>query len=112
MQNLASLVLDDKEAIEHSERHRRHGEEIESSDYLAVILQKDEPLLAGIPAPNHTTQISGHGSFHQGKAQLLQFGVNLGSAPVGIVLGQRPIKSLTSRVILDLPPRGRDRHRQ
>jgi hypothetical protein len=63
MQNLASLVLDDKETIQHSERHRRHGEEIEGSDYLAVILEKGEPLLAGIPAPNYTTQISGHGSF-------------------------------------------------
>ena len=88
MQNLASLVLDDEKAIQYSECHRRHREEIESSDYLAVIGEKGEPLLPGIPAPNHTTQISGHGSFRQGKAQLLQFRVNLGSAPVGIVLGQ------------------------
>ena len=88
MQNLASLVLDDKETIQHSERHRRHGEEIEGSDYLAVILEKGEPLLAGIPAPNRATQIPGHGSFRQGKAQLLQFGVNFGRTPVGIVLGQ------------------------
>src|SRR5215472_15065997 len=88
MQNLASLVLDDKEAIQHSECHRRHDEEIEGSDYLAVILQKGEPLLAGITAPNYTTQISGHRTFREGKAQLLQFRVNLGSAPVWIVLGQ------------------------
>ena len=70
VQDLASLVLDDKEKIQHSERHRWHGEEIEGSDYLAVILEKGEPILAGIPAPNHTTQISGHGSFHEGRAQL------------------------------------------
>ena len=49
MSNLASLVLDDKEAIQHSECHRRHGEEIEGSDYLAVILEKGEPPLAGTP---------------------------------------------------------------
>ena len=73
MQNLASLVLDDEKAIQHSECHRRHGEEIESSDYVAVIGEKGEPLLPGIPAPNHTTQISGRGSFREGKAQLLQF---------------------------------------
>ena len=48
MENLAPLVLDDKEAIQDSERHRRHGEEIEGSDYLAVILEKGELLLTGI----------------------------------------------------------------
>src|SRR5262249_47002507 len=93
MQNLASLVLDDEKAIKHSECHRRHGEEIESSDYLAVIGEKCEPLLTGIPAPNRATQISGHGSFRQGKAQLLQFRVNSGSAPVGILLGQASDKT-------------------
>ena len=87
VQNLASLVLDDKEAIQHSERYRRHGEEIEGSDPLAVILEKGEPLPAGITTPNYTTQISGHRAFREGKAQLLQFRANLGSAPVGIVLG-------------------------
>ena len=40
---------------------------------FAVIREKGEPLLPGIPAPNHTTQISGRGSFREGKAQLLQF---------------------------------------
>ena len=88
VQNLASLVLDDKKAIEHSERHRRHGEEIEGSDYLAVILDKGEPLLTGITAPNYTTQISGDRALREGKAQLLQFRVNLGRAPVGILLGK------------------------
>ena len=38
--------------------------------------------------PNHTTQISGHRALREGKAQLLQFRVNVGSAPVWIVLGQ------------------------
>ena len=71
-----------------SECHRRHGEEIEGRDYPAVILEKGEPPLAGITAPNHMTQISGHRSFREGKAQLLQFRVNLGSAPLGILLRQ------------------------
>ena len=87
MENLASLVLDDKESIQHSKRHRRHGEEIEGSDYLAVILEKGVPLLVGITVPNHTTQISGHGSFCEGEAQRLQFRVNLGRAPFVILLG-------------------------
>ena len=89
MQNLAPLVLDDKEAIQHSEPHGRHGEEIEGSDGLTVIFEKGEPLLAGITVPNDTTQISGHRTFRQGKAQLLQFRVNFGSTPGGIVLARR-----------------------
>src|SRR5215471_10295315 len=88
MENLASLVLDNKKAIQRSECHRRHGEEIEGSHYLPVIREKGEPLLTGIPTPNYTTQISGHRALREGKAQLLQFRVNLGSAPVGIFLGQ------------------------
>jgi len=53
-----------------------------------VIREKGEPLLTWIPAPNYTTEIPGHGSFRQGKAQLLPFRVNFGRTPFGIVLGQ------------------------
>jgi hypothetical protein len=67
VQNLAAFVLDDKEAVQHSERHRRYGEEIECGDYLTVILTKSDPLLSGVTAPNHATEISGHGPFGDGK---------------------------------------------
>ena len=40
VQNLAPLVLDDKETIQHSARRRRHGEEIEGGDSLVVIREK------------------------------------------------------------------------
>jgi hypothetical protein len=49
---------------------RRHGEEIELSDYLTVILEKGEPLLTGATAPHHAMQISSHGAFRDGKAKL------------------------------------------
>jgi hypothetical protein len=45
VQNLAAFVLDDKEAVQHSERHRRYGEKIECRDPLTMILEKREPLL-------------------------------------------------------------------
>jgi hypothetical protein len=109
MENLASPVLDNKKAIQRSQCHHRHGEEIEGSHYPAVILEKGEPLLTGIPTPNYTTQISGHRALREGKAQLLQFRVNFGSAPVWIVLGQTSDQIPQFRVILGLPPRGRDR---
>jgi hypothetical protein len=52
-----------------------------------MILEKREPLLLGVTTVNHAPQISGHGPFRDGEAQLLQFGVNLGSAPGRILLG-------------------------
>ena len=73
-------MLDDKEAIQHAERHRRHSEEIECSDHFAMILQKSEPLLLGVTPANYAAQISGHGPFCDRKAKLLQFRVNFGSA--------------------------------
>jgi hypothetical protein len=82
-----------------------------------MILEKGEPLLTGIPAPNRATQITGHGSFREGKAQLLQFRVNLGSAPIRILLGQTDdqvpqfLGNLRG-VILGRPPPDRDRQRQ
>ena len=78
----------DEEAIQHSECHCRHGEEIEGSDYLTMILEKGEPLLLGVTTANNATQISGHGPFGDRKAKLLQFRVDFGSAPVSILLGQ------------------------
>jgi hypothetical protein len=56
VQNLAAFVLGDKEAIQQAESHRRHGEEIECSDYLTVILEKGKPLPTGVTAPNHATR--------------------------------------------------------
>jgi hypothetical protein len=88
VQNFAASVLDDKETIQHSERHRRHSKEIERGDHLAVILQKSQPLLLGVTAAYDAPQISGYGSFRDGKAKLLQFRVNFGSAPIGILFGQ------------------------
>jgi hypothetical protein len=38
--------------------YHRHGEEIECSDSLTVILEEGQPLLTGVTAPHHATQIS------------------------------------------------------
>jgi hypothetical protein len=40
-------VLNDKEAVQQLERQRRHSEEIERNNRLAVILQECQPLLGG-----------------------------------------------------------------
>jgi hypothetical protein len=38
VENLAAFVLDDKEAVQLSERHGRHRKEIECRDHLTMIL--------------------------------------------------------------------------
>jgi len=92
--------------------YRWYGEEIECGDHLAMIPQKGEPPWIGVTTANHAAQISGHGPFRDGKAELLQFRVDLGEPQSGFSFARRPIQSLTSCVILGRPPRGRDRQRQ
>jgi hypothetical protein len=41
-------VLDDEEAEEQLERHRRYGEEVESHDDFPVVLEKCAPPLSRI----------------------------------------------------------------
>ena len=38
MQDSAPLVLDDEETVQDSERRRRHGEEVEGNNRLAVVV--------------------------------------------------------------------------
>jgi hypothetical protein len=59
VQDLASLVLDGEKAIEHSGRHGRHREEIEGSDYLAVILEKWQPAFGRKERGNGTLSSRG-----------------------------------------------------
>jgi len=91
--------------------YRWYGEEIECGDHLAMIPQKGEPPWIGVTTANHAAQISGPGPFRDGKAELLQFRVDLGEPQSGFSFARRPIQSLTSCVILGRPPRGRDRQR-
>src|SRR5215469_1770423 len=39
MENAAPMMLDDEEAVQHSETQRGHGEEIEGGDHFAVVLE-------------------------------------------------------------------------
>jgi hypothetical protein len=47
-------MLDDEKAVQQLERNRRHSEEIEGHDHLAVILKKGKPALARIAAASDT----------------------------------------------------------
>jgi hypothetical protein len=84
VENLAPFVLDNKEAIQHAEGHGRHGKEIHSGEDFTVILQKSQPLPLGVPAATNAAQIAGYSPLRDDEAKLLQFGMDLGSAPIGI----------------------------
>jgi hypothetical protein len=88
VQNLPSIVLDNEEAIEELESRRRHGEEVERSDYLAVIRQECQPLLARVSTSSNASEIPADACFRDDEAELLEFTVDLGRAPSRILLCQ------------------------
>jgi hypothetical protein len=46
MENAAPIMLDYEEAVQHTETQRRHGEEVEGGDHLAVVLEECPPSAA------------------------------------------------------------------
>jgi len=88
VQNLPSTVLDNEKAIEELESRRRHGEEVERSDYLAVIRQECQPLLAWISTSSNASEMPADACFRDDEAELLEFTVDLGRAPSRILLCQ------------------------
>src|SRR5262249_53579907 len=45
MENAAPMLLDDEEAVQHTEAQRGHGKEVEGSDHLTVVLEECQPAL-------------------------------------------------------------------
>ena len=87
VQDPATSVLDDEEAVEEPESQRRHGEEVERSDHLPVIGEEGQPTLAWITAVLDTLQITGYGSFGNDEAQFLEFSMDPGRPPGRILFG-------------------------
>jgi hypothetical protein len=44
-------MLDNKEAVEGAKRQARNRKEVECSDYLAVVVEKDQPALRSALIP-------------------------------------------------------------
>src|SRR5262249_4295310 len=85
-----------------SERHRWYGEEVESNDHLAMILQEGQPALARIPAAVDSPQVSSHGSLADDEPQFQEFSVDLGRTPSGILF--RHLAARGSNPLGDLRP--------
>ena len=58
MQDPASAVLHDEKARQQLKRHRRHGEEVERDDRLAVILREGKPRFRWVTATTNSPQIN------------------------------------------------------
>ncbi len=62
MDQLPSLVVEDKENIEQAKGHSRNDEEIHGGDGFTVIAKKGEPILKGASILGAFGKISGHRS--------------------------------------------------
>ncbi|MDH4260530.1 MAG: hypothetical protein OEW16_09560 [Gammaproteobacteria bacterium] len=63
VQDPPASVLDDEKTVQQLEGHGWHGEEVERSDHLTMVLEKGQPAFAGItPRPN-SLEIAGHATF-------------------------------------------------
>jgi len=72
MEDLAASVIDHEETVQQLERQGRHGEEGESDQHLAVILEKCQPALAWIAAAPDASQIASHTPFADNEAKRLR----------------------------------------
>src|SRR4029453_16327668 len=93
MEKFASVVLDDEETIQDSEREGRHGEEVHGRDYFAVIAQESSPKLPCLLGRRQAPDVARHCAFRDVEAEFEKFTVNPRSAPGGILLHYPPDES-------------------
>src|SRR5690242_11694328 len=72
MQDPAAAMFDEEETVEQLECYRRHGEEIQSNDRLAMVLQKREPTFSRITTRMDSPQIPSDGPLRDGVAEFLE----------------------------------------
>ena len=86
MENLASIVFDDEETIQDSEREGRHGEEVHGRDDFAVIAQESSPQFPCLLGRRQAPDVARNCAFRDVEAEFEKFTVNPRSAPGGILL--------------------------
>jgi hypothetical protein len=88
MQNPAPPVLDHKETVQQLECHRRHSEEIECGDHLAMILLERQPAPGTLTTTANALQIACHAPLRNNKTKLLKFAVDPRGSPIPVLLRQ------------------------
>ena len=83
VKDATSMMLDDEEAIEHAECQRRHREEVERRNHLAVIVKDCQSTLCplAVRPPFQTSQITGDGGLRNLESELKQLAMDGGCTP-------------------------------
>ena len=85
VQNVSTIMADDKEAVEHAERDRWNGKEIHGGDGFPVITKKGKPTLSRLTVPRCSLHPAGSGSLGNIKTQHEQFAVDARRTPSRIL---------------------------
>jgi hypothetical protein len=70
VQNSATPMFYHEQALQKSERHGRHREEVQRDNRLAMILKEGQPTLLRVAAAVEATKIASHRSFRNVESQL------------------------------------------
>ena len=83
VQDLPSIVRDDKKAVEGAKRQARNGEQVKRGDDLTVVVEEGQPLhgLALVRMTLQLLKIARHGGFGNRESELEQFAVNARLSP-------------------------------
>jgi hypothetical protein len=73
MQDASTIVADDEEAVEHSERDRWHCEEIHGGNRFPMIAKEGQPALGLIRTSRRTLHPTGDGSLGKIKTEHAEF---------------------------------------
>jgi hypothetical protein len=83
MENSTSLVLDDKEAVEHAEGQRGNREEVEGGNHFAVVVEERKPTLRPriVRLAFESLQIARDGGLGNLESESQQFAMDSRGAP-------------------------------
>ncbi len=95
VQNASTTMSDDKEAIEHTESNRRHGEEVHRRDGFPVFSNKGEPAFGWLRVSRRSFHPPGNRSFRDIETEHEKFAVDARPSP-GRILGNHPEDQLTN----------------
>ena len=85
VQDAATVMANEKEAVEHTQRERRDREEIHRRDRFAVIAKKRQPAFGGFWAPGCSPHPAGDGRLRYLEAQHEEFAVDARCTPSWIL---------------------------
>jgi hypothetical protein len=90
VQDPAPAVLDHEEAIQQLERNGWYGQEVESGNRFAVVLEERQPVLGWVAAAMDSPQVARHASFGYSETELLKLAVDSRGSPARILFRHEP----------------------